>query len=192
VSALRPLLAAAAALALAALAIAALGLPAGPALASLARGSLGGPAAWTATLLKTGPLLLTGLSVALAVRCGVWNIGAEGQLLAGALAATALATRVAPGAPPALLLPLVALGGAAAAAALGALAGWLRASRGVSEVISTILLNYILIQAVAWAVQDPLQEARGLSAERRSSRRALLRIGGPRRPRAGCCRLAAH
>jgi simple sugar transport system permease protein len=142
-------------------AMAALGLPAGEALRALAAGSLGGPAAWTATLLKTGPLLLTGLSVALAFRCGVWNIGAEGQLLAGALALTALATRVGPEAPAALLVPAALAGGAAAGAALGALAGVLRASRGVSEVISTILLNFIAIQAVAWAVQGPLQEAAG-------------------------------
>jgi len=160
-SALRPLAAAAAALVVAAVAIAALGLPAGAALRALAAGSLGGPAAWTATLLKTAPLLLTGLAVALAFRCGVWNIGAEGQLLAGALAATALATRLAPGAPAPLLLPLAALGGAAAGAALAAVAGGLRAARGVSEVISTILLNFVAIQAVAWAVQGPLQEASG-------------------------------
>jgi simple sugar transport system permease protein len=161
VNALRPLAAAGAALALAGAVIAALGFPAGAALHALVAGSVGSSAAWTATLLKTGPLLLTGLSVALAFRCGVWNIGAEGQLLVGALAATALATHAAPGAPAPVLLPLVALGGAAAAAALGALAGWLRAARGVSEVISTILLNFIAIQAVAFAVQGPLQEASG-------------------------------
>jgi ABC-type uncharacterized transport system permease subunit len=161
VTALRSLAAAAAALAVAGAVIAALGFPPVDALRALVGGSLGSSAAWTATLLKTGPLLLTGLSVALAFRCGVWNIGAEGQLLAGALAATALATRVAPEAPTALLVPLVAFGGAAAAAALGAVAGLLRAVRGVSEVISTILLNFIAIQAVAWAVQGPLQEASG-------------------------------
>jgi simple sugar transport system permease protein len=161
VSAARPLAAAAAGLALAGAVIAALGFPAGEALRALVAGSVGSAAAWTATLLKTGPLLLTGLSVALAFRCGVWNIGAEGQLLVGALAATALATRAPASAPGAVLVPAVALAGAAAAAALGAAAGWLRARRGVSEVISTILLNFVAIQAVAWAVQGPLQEASG-------------------------------
>lgn len=160
-AAVRPVLAAAAALVLAGAVIAALDFPAQAALRALVLGSLGGSAAWTATLLKTAPLLLTGLSVALAFRCGVWNIGAEGQLLAGALAATAIATRVAPGAPAVVLVPLVIAGGAGAAAALGAFAGWLRAARGVSEVISTILLNFIAIQAVAWAVQGPLREGAG-------------------------------
>jgi general nucleoside transport system permease protein len=160
-AAARPLASAAVALAIAAAVIAALGFPAGAALRALAVGSFGSGAALTATLLKTAPLLLTGLSVALAFRCGVWNIGAEGQLLAGALAATAIATRAAPAAPAFVLVPLVVVAGAAAAAALGALAGWLRATRGVSEVISTILLNFIAIQAVAWAVTGPLQEAGG-------------------------------
>jgi simple sugar transport system permease protein len=160
-AALRPVAAAGGALAAAAALVAALGLPAQEALRTLVSGSVGSAAAWGATLGKTCPLLLTGLAVALAFRCGVWNIGAEGQLLAGALAATALATRAAPGAPSVVLLPLALAGGAAAAAALGALAGWLRAARGVSEVISTILLNFVAIQAVAFAVQGPLQEAAG-------------------------------
>jgi simple sugar transport system permease protein len=97
--------------------------------------------------------------VALCFRAGVWNIGAEGQLLAGALAATALATRACAEGPAWLLAPLVALAGAAGGALFGALAGWLRAARGTSEVISTILLNFVAIQCVALAVQGPLQEA---------------------------------
>ncbi len=157
----QPLAAAAGALAVAGLALALLGYAPGPALSALVRGSVGSGPAWVATLLKTGPLVLTGLAVALSFRCGAWNIGAEGQLYAGALAATALATRLAVEAPAPLLLPLCVLGAAAAGGALGALAGLLRATRGVSEVISTILLNFIAIQAVALAVQGGLQEAAG-------------------------------
>lgn len=142
-----------------ALLLALLGDAPGPALRALLAGSVGGPAAWTATLLKTSPLLLCGLGVALCFRSGVWNIGAEGQLLAGALLATAVATRVAPGAPAVLLVPALALAGAAGGALFGAAAGALRSLRGVSEVISTILLNFVAIQLVALAVQGPLQEA---------------------------------
>jgi simple sugar transport system permease protein len=130
-----------------------------PALLALASGAFGSPAAWTATLLKASPLLLSGLAVALSFRCGVWNIGAEGQLYAGALAATALATRLLPGAPAAILAPLASLAGALGGALLAGVAGALRAARGVSEVISTILLNFVAIQAVALAVHGPLQEA---------------------------------
>jgi len=152
---------AAVALCATALLLMALGVPAGPALAALVAGSMGSTAAWTATLLKTTPLLLTGLAVALSFRCGVWNIGAEGQLLAGALGATLVATRLLVLAPAPLLIPMLLLGGALAGAIVGALAGLLRATRGVNEVISTILLNFVAIQLVALAVHGPLQEAAG-------------------------------
>jgi ABC-type uncharacterized transport system permease subunit len=142
-------------------ALAMLGFAPGPALSALARGSLGSSAALTATVLKSTPLLLTGLGVALCFRCGVWNIGAEGQLLVGALCATAVATRLLPDAPASVLLPAVVAAGALGGFAVGAVAGALRASRGVSEVISTILLNFVAIQLVALAVHGPLQEAAG-------------------------------
>jgi simple sugar transport system permease protein len=157
----RPVAAAALALVVTGALLALLGVPAGAALRALVAGSLGGPAALASTLVKAAPLLLTGLAVALSFRCGAWNIGAEGQLLAGALAATALATRGMPDAPAALLLPAVALAGVAGGAALGGLAGVLRARRGASEVITTILLNFVALHAVALAVQGPLQEASG-------------------------------
>jgi simple sugar transport system permease protein len=154
-----PLLAALGALALLTALLAVLGYAPGPALEALASGAFGSRGAWTATLLKTCPLLLTGLAVALSFRAGVWNIGAEGQLYAGALVATAVATRIASDAPALVLVPFVALAGAAGGAALAGIAGILRATRGVSEVITTILLNFVAIQAVALAVHGPLQEA---------------------------------
>jgi simple sugar transport system permease protein len=157
----RALLTAALGLASVGLLVAALGYAPGPALRALVAGSLLGSSAWTATLLKTGPLLVSGLAVALCFRCGVWNIGAEGQLLAGALAATALATRGLAECPALVLVPALALAGALGGALFGAIAGWLRAMRGVSEVISTILLNFVAIQCVALAVQGPLRDASG-------------------------------
>lgn len=135
-----------------------LGYPPLPALLALWRGAVGSGAAWTGTLLKATPLLLTGLAVALSFRCGVWNIGAEGQLYGGALVATFLATRLLPGEGGGWLFVPVLLAGAAGGALVGAIAGWLRAARGVSEVISTILLNFVALQLVAFAVQGPLQE----------------------------------
>jgi simple sugar transport system permease protein len=155
----RPALAVALAFAVAGVALACFGYSPGAALAALLRGSFGSPEAWIATLQKTGPLLLTGLAVALCFRAGVWNIGAEGQLYTGALCATWIATRVLPDAPAVLLVPAVALAGAAAGALWGSIAGVLRAWRGVSEVISTILLNFIAIQLVSLAVHGPLQES---------------------------------
>ena len=156
-----PAVAAAAAVAVVGAFVALLGYEPQRALTALIAGSVGSGAAWTATLLKASPLLLTGLAVALSFRCGVWNIGAEGQLLAGALCATAVATRALPGAPAVWVLPAVVLAGAAGGALVGAVAGGLRATRGVNEVISTILLNFVAIQMVALAVHGPLQEAAG-------------------------------
>ena len=129
------------------------------ALFALLNGSVGSVAAWTSTLRESAPLLITGLAVALAFRGGVWNIGAEGQLLAGALCATVVATRWCVGAPALLLVPAVALAGAFGGALFGAVAGGLRAARGVSEVISTILLNFVASCLVALAIHGPLQEA---------------------------------
>ena len=134
----------------------------GPRCARWPLGAFGSGAAWTATLLKATPLLLTGLAVALSLplrrlehrrrgaalrRCAPRHRGGD----AAALPAAPAAGSVPPWCWPA------PLGGAL----FGAVAGWLRAARGVSEVISTILLNFVAIQLVAWAVQGPLQEAAG-------------------------------
>jgi simple sugar transport system permease protein len=128
---------------------------------ALAGGALGDRYALENTATRAAPLLLVGLGLAFAFRAGVWNIGAEGQLYAGALLATALGTRLLAGAPGAALLPLVLAGGALAGAAWAGIAALLRTRRGVSEVLSTILLNFIAALAVAWAVHGPLQEAAG-------------------------------
>jgi simple sugar transport system permease protein len=157
----RPVLAIAISLTAVAAFLAFLGYAPGPALRALAAGAVGSQAACTATLLKATPLLLTGLAVAICFRCGVWNIGAEGQLLTGALFATAMATRLLVGAPAAVAIPAVVFAGALGGSLIGAVAGVLRAGRGVSEVISTILLNFVAIQLVALAVHGPLQEAAG-------------------------------
>ncbi|HEX9997416.1 MAG TPA: ABC transporter permease [Abditibacterium sp.] len=107
------------------------------------------------TLAKTIPLILTGLSVALAFRAGFFNIGAEGQFLLGAIAATFL------GAKCAFAWPLVVLGGALAGAFWALIAGWLKFQRGASEIITTIMLNFIALQLVTFGVQGPLKERAG-------------------------------
>jgi general nucleoside transport system permease protein len=111
------------------------------------------------TLVQTIPLLLTGLGVALAFRGKLFNIGAEGQFLLGAIAATALGTQKLP-AP--IHLPIVLCGGALAGAAWAGIAGILKRYRGVQEVLSTLLLNFVAIQIVAWMVMigGPLGEAK--------------------------------
>jgi ABC-type uncharacterized transport system permease subunit len=121
-------------------------------------GSSGSPYAVAETLLKSVPLLLTGLSVAVAFRAGVWNIGAEGQFIAGGIAAFLAAAHL-PAGPSATIVSLLAaaLGGAL----WGAIASVLRRWRNAPEVLTTILLNFIAIELLGYAVNGPLRESAG-------------------------------
>lgn len=128
------------------------------ALHALWMGSFGSSyAVLSATLVRATPLLFVGLAVGLAFRAGVLNIGAEGQLLAGAAAATSLALAV-PRLPQIVAVPAVLLCGMAAGAIWAGVAGWLKLRFGVLEVISTLMLNFIAVNLVSWLVRGPLQE----------------------------------
>lgn len=144
----------AAVLALLVLAVAglALGQSPGVILAILVRGSVGSPFAISATVVKSIPLLLTGLSVVIAFRAGVWNIGAEGQFVAGALAAFLAARYGTFAAVGASLL---------AGAAWASIATVMRFWRNAPEVLTTILLNFVALHLLGYAVNGPLQEASG-------------------------------
>jgi simple sugar transport system permease protein len=127
-------------------------------------GSFGtGDAFASATLVRAVPLILAGLAIALAFRAGVWNIGAEGQLLAGAAAASAVALGWSAGERVgAVGVILGLLAGALAGASLAAIAGILRARFGVLEIISTIMLNFVALHVVGYLVRGPLQEPTGV------------------------------
>jgi simple sugar transport system permease protein len=136
----------------------------GPALEALWRGAVGSRYAFfSGTLVRAVPLTLTGLAVAVAFRAGVLNIGAEGQFLAGATAAATIGTLAAAlhWTPAALhwgALPLALVAGVAIGGLWAGIAAWLRRRFGVLEVISTIMLNFIALEAVAYLVRGPLQE----------------------------------
>ena len=121
------------------------------------RGSLGTASAFfSGTLVRAIPLTLIGVGLSLAFRAGVFNIGAEGQLLLGAVAATLVGLH-GPDVPViALLCTLVAA--AVAGAAWAGVAAFLRARFGVLEVISTIMLNFVAMNLVSYLVRGPLQE----------------------------------
>jgi ABC-type uncharacterized transport system permease subunit len=107
------------------------------------------------------PLTLTGLGVALSFRAGVFNIGADGQLLIGAALAVACAPLLGP-LPAALGLPLLLLLGTLGGAVWGGIAGVLKARYGANEIIATIMLNYIAVQIISWLIRGPLQEPMGI------------------------------
>ncbi len=136
-----------------------LGLGASPAtvLAALVEGAFGNWLACSDTLVKATPLLFCGLAVAIAFEASIWNIGAEGQLIAGALIAGALGPALG-GWPHTVALFAMLLAGAGGGALWGGIAGWLRARRNVSEIISTIMLNFTAAQLLSWAVHGPLIE----------------------------------
>lgn len=94
------------------------------------------------TIVFTTPLIMTGISVAIAFRAGLFNIGAEGQLIMGAIVTTYLGIQLASW-PGWILLPLVLLAGTLMGAAWGGIVGVLKALTGAHEVVTTIMLNYV-------------------------------------------------
>jgi simple sugar transport system permease protein len=101
------------------------------------------------------PLLLVGLGIAISFRSGIINIGAEGQIQMGVIAATAVALAL-PGWPRMVLLPLTLMTGALAGALWGGIAGWLRARLQVNEILSTVMLNYIAAQIYTFLLRGPM------------------------------------
>jgi simple sugar transport system permease protein len=113
------------------------------------------------SLAKMTPLLFVGLAIALALRAGLFNIGAQGQMTCGALAAGVAGLWQ--GIPTVVHIPLILLFGTLAGALWGALAAWFKATRGVHEVLSTIMLNYVAVNVATYLtthnLKDPMQQA---------------------------------
>ena len=124
--------------------------------AALVQGSIGSVTGIVNTLLETVPLVLAGLSVALGFKAGLFNIGAQGQFLIGALGAVAVGVAVADQ-PPIVAIPVATLAGVLAGAAWGFIPGILKAVSGAHEVVTTIMLNYVAVSVLAWAVSGPLK-----------------------------------
>lgn len=116
---------------------------------AMLEGAFGGLDAFGRTLEKATPLVMGGLAVAFAFKAGLFNIGGQGQLLIGASFA-AWAGFTFDNLPPLIHIPFALLVGGLAAALLGGLVGWLKAARGVHEVISTIMLNFVAANFTDW------------------------------------------
>jgi simple sugar transport system permease protein len=123
--------------------------------------TLGSAVGFSEVVVRAIPLTLAGVGIAIAFRANVFNIGADGQLMVGAIVSVAVAGLL-PGWPSYLLAPLSLLCGALGGAAYGALAGYLRAHHNASEIITTIMLNYVALQLLAWVIRGPLQESAGI------------------------------
>jgi len=132
------------------------------------------------TMVKACPLLLAGLGVTVAYRARFWNIGAEGQIYAGGIAA-ALAGIYLGWLPAALQMPLALVAGVVGGALWGLGPGFLRARLKVNEVITTLMLTYIVVEVSSYLVHGPLRDpTSGITISPQLARAAWLTIVLPR------------
>jgi len=127
---------------------------------AMLQGAFGSQFAIANFLTRTTPLIFTGLAVAFAFRCNLLNIGAEGQLYMGGLAAVLVGVYVT-GLSALFHIALAIAAASLAGAAWGGLAGLLKTTRGINEIISTIMLNFIAIFFVSFLIQGPIAEPPG-------------------------------
>lgn len=109
----------------------------------------------TEILVRAAPLMLVGLGITLAFRSGILNIGAEGQILIGAIAGSIVALLF-PELPKIILIPMIFLAAFIGGAFWGGIAGWMRAYLNVNEILSTVMLNYIALQFYTYLIRGPL------------------------------------
>ncbi|HEY7180370.1 MAG TPA: ABC transporter permease, partial [Blastocatellia bacterium] len=135
---------------------------------------------WGYTLFQTTPLIFTGLAVALAFKCGLLNIGAEGQLYVGAFAAAWVGITFA-NFPGFVLIPMAIVAAMAAGAVWGAIPGALKAWFGSHEVINTIMMNFIAIGLISYLTQryykapgDPIMETAPIAGQAHIARFSTL------------------
>ena len=145
-------------LAVLALTLLAFGLPLGRSLHDLWIGAVGDRFGMARTLVRATPLVFCALGIIVAWRARMYNIGGEGQYVIGGVCGAWVAKSCA-GLAPGLLNPMILLGAMAGGALYAGLAGWLQVKRGVQVVISTILLNFIALKVLSYAVTGPLQQS---------------------------------
>ena len=129
--------------------------------AAMAKGTFGSGRNFTETLVKAIPLMLTGLGVSIAFRMRFWNIGAEGQLTLGGIAAAWVALYLSQGLPDWSLLPLSILAGGIAGAIWAGIPGMLKAYLSVDETLTTLMLNYVAILFASHLYYGPWRDPHG-------------------------------
>lgn len=127
----------------------------------LLKGALGSKFAVTETLARATPLILTGLAAAVAFRAKFWNIGAEGQFYFGALAVTWIGTGMF-SLPAVLMIPILFAAGAIAGGALLYVPVMLKTRLKVDEVVTTLLMNFIVLLLVSYLIEGPWKDPMSL------------------------------
>ena len=121
--------------------------------------SMNGLSEW---LLKASPLILIACGLAVGFRANVWNIGAEGQLIIGAIAASGVGLFY-PDPESVLLLPLMFVAGALAGMGWAAIPAFLRARMNTNEILVTLMLTYIAVLLLSWLVHGPWRDPAGFN-----------------------------
>jgi ABC-type uncharacterized transport system permease subunit len=140
------------------------------AFSALLKGAFGSPEKWQVgnfrafgdTISRATPLAFAGLAVAFGFRANLFNIGANGQLLLGAITAAWLGLLLA-GLPPLVSIPLILIGAALAGAAWAFIPALLKAKVGAHEVITTMMFSWIALYLTSWIISGPLKDAAGNS-----------------------------
>jgi simple sugar transport system permease protein len=114
------------------------------------------PNGLTSTLVYATPLILAGLGIALGFKAGLFNIGGRGQFLMGAVGSMTVATFIGNSQASYITIPLALLVGGLFGAAAGFIPGFLKATSGAHEVVTTIMLNYVFVFVTYWAISGPL------------------------------------
>ena len=146
-----------AALAVSSLLIRAAGADVGVALTAMYEGSFSGWREFLETLVQATPLIFTGLAATVAFRGKMWNIGAEGQLFAGAIAAYWVSTSFS-NLPSVILVSMVVLASAVGGGVWGSIPGYLKAKFQADEIIITAMMNYIMLYLVSFLVSGPWRD----------------------------------
>lgn len=115
---------------------------------------------WSEIALKATPLMLCALGLAVCFRANIWNIGAEGQLIVGAIAAGGVALLATPDTPR-VYIACVLVAGGAGGAAWAAITAWLRDRFNANEILVSLMLVYVAQQLISWLVQSPWRDPQG-------------------------------
>ena len=175
-----PLIAIAFTLAVSSLLVLWAGAPVGQAYALLVEGGFGSRFAWGETLTRATPLILTGLAAAVAFRARLFNIGAEGQLYVGALAAVAVGGLHGGNGfelSPWVLFPLMMLAAALAGALLLLGPALMKSRLGVDEVVTTLLLNFIVLLFVSMMLDGPMKDPTAMGWPQSVALQDALQLG---------------
>ena len=132
------------------------------ALSEMWRAAFGSQLGLAEVAVAAAPTILCALAVAVPAKAGLWNLGGQGQFVFGVMGATLVSQWLDAGTPPWIAVPMIGLGGALAGALWAGVPAVLRVAVGLNEAISSLLLGYVAIRVLQYAVHGPWKDAASL------------------------------